>query len=67
LRIGLNGRVLAVGQAYANVDVTINDFDYEWEGRQPLASIGTVIALERGPAQDEFSSVSSAWVTRPMW
>jgi len=54
LRIGLNGRVLSVGQAYATLDVTINDFDYEWEGRQPLASLGTVIALERGPAQDEF-------------
>ena len=54
LRIGLNGRILPVGQAYATLDVSINDFDYEWEGRQPLASLGTVIALERGPEQDEF-------------
>lgn len=54
LRIGLNGRVLPVGQAYSTLDLTVNDFDYEWEGRQWLASIGTVIPQERGAAEDEF-------------
>jgi hypothetical protein len=54
MRIGLNGRIPPVGQAFANLDVAVNDFDYEWEGRQQLASIGTVIGGERGPAEDEF-------------
>lgn len=54
MRIGLNGRVLPVGQAFSTLDLEINDFDYEWEGRQWLASIGTVIPQERGAAEDEF-------------
>lgn len=54
MRIGINGREAAVGQAYRTLDVTINDFDYDWEGRQTLSPFGTVIGLERGPALDEF-------------
>ena len=54
MRIGLNGRELGVGQAFRTLDLSINDFDYDWDGRQELSSYGTVIALERGPARDEF-------------
>jgi hypothetical protein len=54
MRIGLNGRVPTVGQAFSTLDVEINDFDYGWEGRQALASIGTVIPQERGAAEDQF-------------
>jgi hypothetical protein len=54
LRIGLNSRVPNVGQAFSTLNVEINDFDYGWEGRQALASIGTVIPQERGPEEDQF-------------
>lgn len=54
MRIGLNGREPGVGQAFRTLDVTINDFDYDWDGRQELSPYGTVIGLERGPSQDQF-------------
>lgn len=54
LRIGINGREARVGQAYANLDVMINDTEYSVDGRQYLSPLGTVIALEKGPTDDEF-------------
>lgn len=54
IRIGLNGRELAVGQAFASVDTTITDAAYDVEGLQRLSSLGTVIQLDKGPTLDEF-------------
>jgi hypothetical protein len=54
MRLGLNGRVINVGQAYSRLDVTLNPADYDAEGRQVLSPLGTVIPLEQGPDQDEF-------------
>ncbi|MEJ2087082.1 MAG: LamG domain-containing protein [Gammaproteobacteria bacterium] len=54
MRIGLNGREAAVGQAYANIDLTLNDVDYAVEGLQRLSRLGTVVPLEKGPDLDEF-------------
>jgi hypothetical protein len=54
LRIGLNGREVTVGQAFANLDTTITDAIYNIEGVQQLSSIGTTIPLEKGPTLDEF-------------
>ena len=54
IRIGENGREVAVGQAFKNVDVTINDVDYAVEGQQTISTLGTIIPLEKGPDQDEF-------------
>ncbi len=54
LRIGINGREAPVGQAFKNLDTTITDAGYAPEGRQYLSQLGTVIALEKGPAADEF-------------
>jgi hypothetical protein len=54
MRLGLNGRELAVGQAFGNMDVTINDVDYATDGLQKLSELGTIIALEKGPDEDEF-------------
>ncbi len=54
MRIGLNGRVVPVGQAYRNLNVTIDDADYAADGRQTLSPLGTVIPLEKGPEEDEF-------------
>jgi hypothetical protein len=53
LRIGLNGTEAAVGQAYRTVDTTITDSQYGPLG-QPLATVGTIIGLEKGPESDEF-------------
>jgi len=59
MRIGLNGKEPAVGQAYVNVGkttpVTINAAAYDPEnGGQVVSSIGTIIALEKGAGADEF-------------
>lgn len=54
LRIGLNGRVVNVGQAYSNLDVSLSTAAFDDEGRQTLSTRGTVIPLEQGPQQDEF-------------
>jgi Concanavalin A-like lectin/glucanases superfamily len=54
IRIGVNGREVTVGQAYKNVNVTVDDAQYVTEGRQYLSSLGTVVALEKGPVLDEF-------------
>jgi hypothetical protein len=53
MRIGLNGAEAPVGQAYANLDNTLSASLFGELG-QPLASIGAVIPLEKGPADDEF-------------
>jgi hypothetical protein len=54
MRLGMNGREIPVGQAYANLDLTLNDVDYADEGLQRLSRLGTVVPLERGPDLDEF-------------
>jgi cytochrome c553 len=55
IRIGINGSEATVGQAYANVDTTITQTDVDaGEGRQVLSTIGTVIAVDQGPANDTF-------------
>jgi hypothetical protein len=53
LRIGINGTEAPVGQAYRSLNTTITDSQYGPLG-QPLATVGTVIALEKGPDTDEF-------------
>ena len=53
LRIGINGAEAPIGQAYRTLDTTITDSQYGPLG-QPLANVGTVIALEKGPDADEF-------------
>ena len=53
MRIGINGKEAVVGQAYRNLDLMLGDSAYSSLG-QPLSSLGTVIALEKGPAADEF-------------
>lgn len=54
MRIGINGREPAVGQAFANLDLTLGSPDYEPGSGQQLSSLGTVIGLEQGPGLDEF-------------
>jgi len=54
LRIGINGREAPVGQAFKNLDVTLNDVDYAENGFQVLSELGTTVPLEQGPEEDEF-------------
>ncbi|MBX2810021.1 MAG: LamG domain-containing protein [Cellvibrionaceae bacterium] len=55
MRIGVNGQEAAVGQAYANIDTTINQAAVTaGEGRQVLANVGTIIGVDQGSATDEF-------------
>ena len=53
LRIGINGAEAEVGQAYANMDQTLSASLFGELG-QPLADVGAVVPLERGPQDDEF-------------
>jgi hypothetical protein len=54
MRIGINGKEAAVGQAYRNLDTSIDGASYDPASGQPLSSLGTIIALENGPDSDEF-------------
>jgi hypothetical protein len=53
MRIGINGAEVPISQSYANMDEVL-DYQAFIELGQPLADIGAVIPLERGPADDEF-------------
>jgi hypothetical protein len=54
IRVGINGREAPVGQAYINVDTAITDANYSAVTGQRLADVGTTIALEKGPDNDQF-------------
>lgn len=56
MRIGMNGREVEVGQAYASLSTTVTDGPdgYQPGAGQLLSPVGTVIALEKGPESDEF-------------
>lgn len=53
LHLGMNGQEAAVGQSYANLDVTL-DAAPLLELGQPLSDLGAVIPLEKGPQNDQF-------------
>ncbi len=53
MRIGINGKEARTGQAFANIDVTI-DSSYSSATGQELSPLGTIVALEKGSATDEF-------------
>lgn len=54
MRIGINGREVVVGQSFANLDVALNGSNYVAGSGQPLSRLGTVVALEDGPENDQF-------------
>ncbi len=54
LRLGLNGRELAFGQAFANLEVQISPAAYVPGEGQRLSRLGTLVQLEKGPNTDEF-------------
>ncbi|MDX1561555.1 MAG: LamG domain-containing protein [Gammaproteobacteria bacterium] len=54
IRIGINGAEAPAGQAFARVDTVISSSLYDSATGQPLASLGAVVPLEKGPTDDEF-------------
>jgi hypothetical protein len=54
LRIGINGRELPFGQAYANLDTQISSNNYVTGEGQALSRLGTLVQVEKGPTADEF-------------
>jgi hypothetical protein len=54
MHIGVNGSEAKVGQAYANLDVVVSDTNYVAGTGQRLSTVGTIIALEKGPDSDLF-------------
>ena len=54
MRIGINGKEATVGQAYQNLDVTLDSSNYVAGSGQPISSAGTIIGLEKGTDSDEF-------------
>jgi hypothetical protein len=53
IRIGINGTVPSVGQAYIPLSTTVTAGNYTSQG-EVLSNIGTVIGLQNGPLTDQF-------------
>lgn len=54
MRIGVNGREASIGQAFANVSLTISANNYVPGEGLPLSSVGALIPIEQGKETDEF-------------
>ena len=54
IRIGINGTIPQVGQAYIPLNTTINSSAYTFPAGQVLSNVGTVIGLQSGPQLDQF-------------
>jgi hypothetical protein len=53
IRIGINGTIPTVGQAYIPLSTTVTAANYKFGG-EVLSSVGTVIAIQSGPLTDQF-------------
>ena len=53
MRIGINGTIPTVGQAYIPLDTTVTASNYTSQG-EVLSNVGTVIAIQSGPLVDQF-------------
>jgi hypothetical protein len=53
IRIGINGTIPTVGQAYIPLSTTVRAANYTPQG-ELLSSVGTVIAVQSGPLTDQF-------------
>ncbi|WP_051275496.1 LamG domain-containing protein [Aestuariibacter salexigens] len=54
MRLGINGRESSFGQVFATLDTRLSADNYDAETGQILSSQGTIIAVDKGPQQDEF-------------
>jgi hypothetical protein len=53
IRIGINGTIPQVGQAYIPLNTTVTAAGYTAQG-EVLSTVGTVIGLQSGPLTDQF-------------
>jgi Concanavalin A-like lectin/glucanases superfamily len=53
IRIGLNGAEVGVGQAYIPLNTTVTAANYSPTAGAILSTVGTAIAVQKGPASDE--------------
>lgn len=53
MRIGINGAEAPVGQAYSNLDTTLNSNNFI-ESKQSLSRLGALVPVQKGPDSDEF-------------
>ncbi len=53
IRIGINGTIPKVGQAYIPLNTTVTAANYTPQG-ELLSNVGTVIAIQSGPLSDQF-------------
>jgi hypothetical protein len=53
MRIGLNGTIPQVGQAYVPLNTVVTSAGYTPQG-QVLSKVGTIIGLQSGPLTDQF-------------
>jgi Concanavalin A-like lectin/glucanases superfamily len=53
IRIGINGAIPTVGQAYIPLNTTVTAAKYKFGG-EVLSTVGTVIAIQSGPLTDQF-------------
>jgi hypothetical protein len=53
IRIGMNGNIPQVGQAYIPLDTTVTAAGYTPQG-EVLSTVGTVIGIQSGPLTDQF-------------
>jgi hypothetical protein len=54
MRIGVNGNLASVGQAYAPLRTQIDTLQYDSTAGQVLSTVGTIIPVANGPTSDEF-------------
>ena len=54
LRIGVNGTEATVGQSYIPLNTTVTAANYNNATGELLSNVGAVIALQKGPAADQF-------------
>jgi hypothetical protein len=52
--IGMNGQELPVGQAYSTLNTAVTNANYSPTDGQLLSSVGTIVPLQLGPANDLF-------------
>ncbi len=54
IRIGINGAEAPVGQSYIPLNTTVTSANYNSSTGQLLSNVGAVLAVENGPASDQF-------------
>jgi len=53
MRLGVNGKEVEIGQAFANIDVNITRDNYTPTGT-PISPLGALVELEKGASEDDF-------------